>query len=392
MRELAPLPQEESVAIADGMGRVVAYPVFAMADHPRFDCSAMDGFAIPRLLAGANTFPADLRIGAQIRAGGALPQVSSRAAIPISTGAPVPHGYDAVITRERASVFEAPAGAFLRVPEAPVPGSNVRRRGEDGKRGDEIVAANAILSAEAVGALAAFGVAKVSVFKSPRLALLRTGDEVAYAGNSPRGSQIFDVNGPMIIAMAKREGLALDAAGLVPDEDAKIAEAFAQFDAGNADIMISTGGVSAGDHDQVPDVLRGLGAKVHFHGVRMRPGKPLLFASLPSGKLVFGLPGNPVAAATAFRFFVMAAIQRMTQRPPETGVEVSLDVEGRSGTTIILKGRSVSPRGAALTVELLKGQQSHRMRPLLEADHWVVVETGLQGTTTARAFAMAPDR
>ena len=146
------------------------------------------------------------------------------------------------------------------------------------------------------------------------------------------------------------------------------------LDPSDATIILTTGGVSVGAHDCVPGALRSLGASIHFHGVRMRPGKPFFFATMPSGKLVFGLSGNPVAAATAFRFFVMEAIRFMVGLGPDTGVPVSLDVEGRAGTTLVLKARRISQSDEAFALEQLPGQQSHRMRSMLTADYWAVVD------------------
>jgi molybdopterin molybdotransferase len=156
------------------------------------------------------------------------------------------------------------------------------------------------------------------------------------------------------------------------------------------DLIISTGGISVGDHDQVPAALQALGATIHFRGVAMRPGKPVLFATLPNGCLYFGLPGNPVAAAVGARFFVIAAIRAMLGLGRERGCPVAMDVPGGTDTvgTRILKARWHP--GPPPAVTLAADQRSHTMRPLLDCNSWVVRSLEPNGDPVWTCFAMTP--
>ncbi len=372
------------VPLADTLGRVTALPVEAVRDYPAYEASAMDGFAFSAD-ATKSAVPDRsilLPIAGESRAGGVLPIANAGSACAISTGAMMPPGCDTVIARERAMVVEKSKQNFLRFDSPEPAGRNVRHRGEDMHAGTPVLPPGTVISAEKIGALGCFGLTALPVFAQPRIAIIPTGDELIDA-LVPSG--IVDANGPMIAAAAKALGLSVIRKAPVADSARSIEEALQSvLLSRSADILLSTGGVSAGDHDHVSAALRAIGATIHFHGIRMRPGKPLLFATFPCGTVFFGLPGNPVAALVGFRFLVTAAIRAMAGRILEAGTPVVIDTAGREGTTLFLKARQ-----SAGGIEILPGQQSHRMRPLLEANCWLAVDRNERDGTLVRHFPLS---
>lgn len=292
-------------------------------------------------------------------------------AFEITTGGSIPSGCDAVLVAERARLS---ADRRELIIDRPVPpGANIRCQGEDVIAGETILSAGTKIDAAALGALACYGVTTVDVRRQPHIAVLTTGDELATLGNGDLGSVgVIDSNGPMVAAQACEAGAQVWLAPAV-DKASAIATAIDRTIAERRpDIIVSTGGVSVGQRDRVPEALARLGATVWFHGVSMRPGKPVLFATLPDGTLFFGLPGNPVAAFLGFRFFVTTALRVMLGLPTEVGCPVAVRTERRPGVTLVLKANSEIVDGQ-ITAEPTAGQQSHVMRPLLGANAWLIV-------------------
>lgn len=376
----------ESVAIDEALGRIIGADVVARADYPRFDCSAMDGFALVAADAvdASTDRPVRLDLVGESRAGAAAVPTSAPGACAISTGAPIAPPFDAVVAKER--VVRQPSAIVLSEPVGL--GRNIRRRGEDARQGDIVATCGQLVTPEVIGALCCFGVPEIEAIRLPRVVVLTTGDELRRAS----GSDYFvhDSNGPMIAAMMRQAGLTPQIVSPAPDDPGALVTSIEQALAAAPDLIISTGGISVGDHDQVPAALRALGATIHFRGVAMRPGKPVLFATLPNGCLYFGLPGNPVAAAVGARFFVIAAIRAMLGLGRERGSVVAIDVPGGADTvgTRILKARWRP--GPPPAVTLAADQRSHTMRPLLDCNSWVVRSADPDGDPVWTCFAMTP--
>ncbi len=226
--------------------------------------------------------------------------VTQGTAVPIMTGAPLPPGADAVVMKERTSR----RNGTVEILAAPEPGDHIRRAGEDVRRGAPLLAAGATLRAYEVALLCAQGFQTVRVVRRPRAAVLPTGDEL--------GASLRDSNGPALAALLGRWGSAAraftPARDSGPELDASLTEALS-----GADLLVVTGGVSAGDFDLTRPALEALGLKTVFHKVAMKPGKPLLFGTL-GRTLVFGLPGNPVAALLCAEEFVRPALEGLQGR------------------------------------------------------------------------------
>lgn len=374
------------VRLSDSLGRVTAEPVYAVADYPLYDVAAMDGFALAvgDTAAASPRAPVVLSLALPAFAGAPPAAWRSGGAVPISTGARMPPGCDTVIPRERACVD----GGRLIIVEPQPSGRNVRRRGEDALAGERVIEPASVITPAAIGALASYGLADLAVRALPRIALFATGDELVVGASNPAGGGIFDANTPMVAALLARAGLAPLIYPAARDTPAQLRNHIAAAsEAGTAQIIISTGGVSVGDRDHVGEVLRAHGATCHFHGVSMRPGKPVLFATLPNGSIYFGLPGNPVAALVGARFFVLEAIRAMLGLHPEAGIHIASPVAAHPTATLFLKVR-VDYRDGLPIVDILDGQQSHRMRPLLTANAWLVVEPAAESGTNATLFPL----
>ncbi len=370
---VAPLGTD-TVAVSEALGRIAAEPAIARLDVPRFVASAMDGFAVRSadVAAAGAAHPIDLPLGAPVPAGEAAGTLRIGHAVPISTGARLPEGADAVLIREFGEVVD---GACLRV-RAPIdPWRNVRAPGEDMTQGSALIGAGHLITPDTVGALAACGIDRIAVRRMPRIALISSGSELAANAAGLSGpAKAIDCNAPMILAAARSLGLPARFLGRMADTPEAVAAMLDMASAsGEDDILISTGGVSAGEFDLVRAGLEARGVAIHFHGVQMRPGKPLLFATLPDGRPYFGLPGNPVAALVAFRFFVMAAVRRMLGLPREPGEAVSADAEPREGTTLFLRGRRVLDADGRVRIETGFDQRSHILSSVVQADHWLRV-------------------
>jgi molybdopterin molybdotransferase len=367
----APLPAQE-VPVAAAMGRVLAAPVLAPGALPPYDNSAMDGYALG---GGAEALPAgsEWPIEGEQAAGDGVAR-AQRGAWEIMTGARLPEGLDRVIPVEQTERLEAPPRMRLLANVAP--GDNVRSTGSDVATGEAVLAAGTVLAPQHLMLLAALGVAHVTVAGCPRVAVLCTGRELVDDPAVPLGAgQIRNSNGPFLAARLPRAGAELAHIETVGDEVDAFLAAFARARAAGARVVVSTGAVSMGRYDFVPEALRRLGAEAIFHKLAIRPGKPLLFARLPDDTLFFGLPGNPIAVAVGLRFFVEPALRAMLGLPREVPWRVPLaaDYAKKPRLRFHLKARVALDAQGQLAAQVLPGQESYRIRPLAEANAWVVV-------------------
>lgn len=372
--ECAALPAEP-VPLRQARGRTLASPIDAPRALPPFDNAAMDGFAL-RWHAGIATGTAIPVLAEQAAGDGEAGQTMG--ACSIMTGARIPDGLDTVVPVEDCTVLARDAeGKPLAIALAAVPrqGQHVRLAGEDVALGERVLEAGAVLNDEALMVLRGIGIAEVAVHRRPRLALACTGRELVDTdGAALAPGQIANTNGPYLEALFAEAGAKVVACVTIPDEPARLAAQLRDwFDAG-LELVVTTGAVSMGRYDFVPDVLRDVGATIRFHKLKMRPGKPLLFATKGNTR-VFGLPGNPVSSTVGARFFVDTAIRRMGGRADETAMHLPLAAEARKkpGFSMLQKARIEIDAEGRLVVRLLKGQESFKTAPLLAANAWVVL-------------------
>jgi len=289
------------------LGRTLRTAACADADSPPFDASAMDGYALRRSDAAA----ALLIIGESQAGAGFAGPVGPGECVRIFTGAPVPAGADCVVPQEKATR----EGNNVRITNIPSEGAFIRRRGENRRAGDPVVAAGTVLGPPELAALAAVGVHRPEVTRAPRCAHLVTGNELIAPDQTPAGAQIRDSNSTLIAVLLAQHSVELTGQRRVTDE---LAVARAAVEAMPAhDVLLISGGASVGDHDFARPLLTALGYTLHFQQVNLRPGKPLVFASR-GGQLAFALPGNPVSHWVVFQLFLAPLLRFLqTGRPVE---------------------------------------------------------------------------
>jgi molybdopterin molybdotransferase len=363
--------EAERVPLDDGLGRTLARDVHSPIDHPPWDNSAMDGYAVrARDVEGASRDrPVPLRLIEKVPAGGfAAKTVSEGAAIRIMTGAPIPDGADSVIRVEHT---EAGVDDVVMVLSDADARRNIRPRGEDVRNGDVAVLAGTQLGAAHIGFLATIGAAQVEVARKPRVAILSTGDELVEIDafdDVLAGRRIVNSNSHALAAAVRTTGGEPVVLGIARDERSSLLE---KLRTGlDADMLVTSAGASVGEHDIVKDVLEELAMQTAFWRVRVRPGSPFSFGSVGNVP-VFGLPGNPVSALVTCELFVKPAIRRALGRTALYSPTVRVRMAERITT---------------------KGTLTHFLRVQLERDGdgtWLARLTGPQGSGMISSIARA---
>jgi len=297
----------ERVAIDQALGRVLAEDAVADSDLPPFDRSQMDGYAVRA--EDVKAAPVRLRIAGESAAGrGWHNQLEEGQAVRIMTGAPVPSGADSVQQVEL--THELKDGTVVELLETVELGKSIVKRGAEIKAGEVVLNAGTVINAAMMAVLAAFGYANVEVFRRPRVAVLATGTELVSVDQTPGQDQIRDSNNYSLTAYAALAGATVERMPLTGDETSLLKKQIAEA-AKRCDLIVTSGGVSMGVYDLTKSALKELDAEIFFERVALRPGKPTVFARLPNGTLVFGLPGNPVSVAVTFNLFARTALLAM---------------------------------------------------------------------------------
>lgn len=355
----------ETVALANCVGRVIAMPAIAGSDLPRFDQSAMDGYAVrcADLTPGAS-----LPMTGRTAAGQAACRLGPFSVHRILTGAPLPQDANAVIAQENVHR----RGDHIEIGRVPAPGTNVRQKGEDIRAGQLLIPDGTLLDWRHIAVLAAQGIAAVSVRRQPRVTLLSSGRELRATGQALAPGEIHDSNLPMLMALLTASGSMVLPMAIVADDAGAMRSAL-QVAAEGSDLVLTTAGISVGDEDHVRDALRDLGGDLPVLSVAMKPGKPLAAGRL--GNAVFiGLPGNPQAALAGAIAFVRPLLARMVgmQDTPRLQARAAFDVRRKPGRTEFIPAR-LRQAEACLWAERTGPDGSGRFAPLLEASGLAVL-------------------
>ncbi|MFN0190833.1 MAG: gephyrin-like molybdotransferase Glp [Aestuariivirga sp.] len=366
LADARPMPAE-TVALQNALGRVLAKPIVARRDQPPFPASAMDGYAVR--VEDLGSLPATLRLVGTSAAGhGFRGNVKPGDACRIFTGAPLPRGADTVVIQENTET----RGTAILVREGAKAGQNVRAAGLDFTRGQELVPAATVFNARDLGLAAAANAATVSLRRKPVVAVFATGDELVEPGGRPRGDQIVSSNTTALAALIRQFGGEPLSLGIIKDDLQATRAAVRR--ALKADIAVSTGGASVGDHDFVQEALKLSGVAIDFWKIAMRPGKPFMYGT-KAGRQFLSLPGNPVSAFVCATLFLKPLLSKMLglpERDSGTKAVLAAGLKANDGREDYVRATlSTAPDGSRSATPFAK-QDSSMQRTLREAQCLIV--------------------
>ena len=363
---VAPL-ESEQVSLINAHGRILATDVAARLTQPPFAASAMDGYAVR--IADIATLPAILSVVGEAAAGSAYHHtLKPGEAVRILTGAPVPEGSDAIVIQENADRD----GPSLTVREGRPDADHIRPKGGDFTEGQILLPAGRTLDARALTLAAASGHASLPVHRRPRVAILATGNELVPPGTLPGPSQIVSSNPIGLAALVRAFGGEPVLLGIAPDNFADLTGHMLR--ARDADILVTTGGASVGDHDLVRPAFEQLGVKLDFWKLAMRPGKPMLFGRLGPLRLL-GLPGNPVSALITARVFLAPLIFALLGKPASATAPQMANLDSpleANGPRQHYMRAVVNSEGGSPTISPAINQDSSLLVPLARANALIV--------------------
>ena len=365
VRNARTAPPVESVALEATAGRVLAEPIAADRDYPALARSVRDGYAVRAI-----DLPGELEVIGEVRAGESFSgEVGARQAVEIMTGAPVPHGADAVVMLEHVRR----EGARVIAGQSAASGQFINPQACEARAGEILLHPGKRLDFTDIAMLAAAGKQSVPVYAVPRVAIVATGDEIVPVAETPRDFQIRNSNVYSLAAQVARAGGVPEILPVARDERAHTRDLIERGLA--ADLLLLSGGVSAGKYDIVEPVLEGLGAEFFFDRVLIQPGQPLVFGKA-RGKFFFGLPGNPSSTMVTFEIFARAALELLGGQE-EVALHMPFarlteEFHHRVGLTRFLPAR-LSPDGAAVTPIAWRG--SSDVPALTRANAFMVVDS-----------------
>lgn len=366
----------EQVALHEAGDRVLATSIFASFNQPPFDASAMDGYAIR--FADAEQLPVTLKVIGESAAGkGFDGTVRSGEAVRIFTGAPMPAGADTIVIQEDTQQ-EGNLVTLLRDVDK---NRHIRFSGLDFKNGECLLQTGHLLDPASLSLAAASGHAQLQVYKRPKTAILATGNELVPAGIVPAADQIVSSNSYGVAEIVRRNGGTADDLGIVPDDLALIEQSIRNVAASDADILITLGGASVGDHDLVHKALTNCGVELGFYKIAMRPGKPLMFGQLErEGKaplLVLGLPGNPVSSLVCSYVFLAPLVARLAGKAATTyiaGARLAQDMAANGNRRDYARAALTRNSDGELLAKPLPVQDSSMLTVITRADALLIRE------------------
>lgn len=365
--------------VRDAVGSVCAETVTNPINIPSFNNSAMDGFALRSedTVTASSEHPAHLHIVNTIAAGeDNITGIHARnyTVCEIMTGAPLPASCDAVVPIEDVTHITKDEILISRPIKEK---ENVRYIGEDLSADDILIKKSDKIKPKHIMALAAAGINKIKIIRRPKIAILCTGRELTDTySNQLRPGQIHNAAYPYLFASLQRIGITANYYGIISDDPKIFFSTMGKILSDSPDVIISTGALSAGKWDFIPQALQDLNAKIFFHKVKVRPGKPILFSKFNNGPYLFGLPGNPIATAVGLRFFVyplLRYIQGLSKEVPSYARLTTYFMK-KADFRFFLKASKHLDHTGHTHVDILQGQESFKIKSLLEANYWVALE------------------
>jgi molybdopterin molybdotransferase len=374
----------ESVDFRAALGRVLAGPIEAGFDLPRFNNSAVDGYGVlvEDLVQASEENPVKLKLDGQLAAGAnkadqanSVHEIRPGHCLRILTGAPVPDSVEAMVMKEFCQVDQD----VVAIKRQARIGENIRMQGEEVEAGASVLGQGFLISPPIVGLLATLGQTSINVFKQPRVAVVSTGDELVEPGEELKDCQIYNSNSHALVAALKAVGTQQIQTYHTKD-DREQTRAVLQDALAQSDVVISIGGVSVGERDYVKETFEALSVRTVFWRISIKPGKPVYFGVVESvdeavsgvQKLVFGLPGNPVSALVTFNLFVKPALKVMQGLKEKvqriTTAKLARNLKKKAGRQEFVRGTLESAEDGSLVAYATTGQESHMLTGLAAAD------------------------
>lgn len=371
--------QVETVDFRAALGRVLAGPIEAGFDLPRFNNSSVDGFGVlvEDLTVASEAEPVKLKFIGQVAAGesgtagSAVHQIKPGHCLRILTGAPVPESVEAVVMKEFCRV----EGEEVQITCPTRIGENIRLQGEEVEAGSNVLGQGMLISPPIVGLLATLGQTEIKVFKQPRVAVISTGDELVEPGVALKDGQIYNSNSHALVAALQALSISQIASYHTKD-DKEQTRAVLQKALEQSDMVISIGGVSVGERDYVKETFEALGVRTVFWRIAVKPGKPVYFGVVEAEgqvqKLILGLPGNPVSALVTFNLFAKPALKIMQglkeKQARITTARLARNLKKKAGRLDFVRGTLESAEDGSLVAQATTGQESHMLTGLAAAD------------------------
>jgi molybdopterin molybdotransferase len=384
----------EDINIQSAIGRTLSKDVISPMNNQPFDNSAMDGFAVLQddILGASTEHPVELKVVGQIAAGQgqriSAPQKGQ--CYEIMTGAPMPEGCNVVVPVEMTD-RKSDRVAFKKELKL---NDNIRFSGQDIKAGSCLIKKSTLFCSRHVLTLATIGLSDIEVFKKIKVAIISTGAEVINNLAHPlKPGEIYNSTGPYLENCFQSLSCEIVGMASVGDDPSDFIAELENILALTPDLIITTGAVSAGAYDFIKKSLLDIGAEILFHKVKIRPGKPLLFARLKEGPLLFGLPGNPVASAAAVRFFILPLLNKMQLRDdnkPFTAKVLNHYSKTKEEFRFFLRAELKDQGNGQLGVNILNKQQSFMVEPFVHASHWAVMKEGIKEINQGDVVEVCP--
>ena len=369
----------------------IAEDIISSNAVPSFSNSAMDGYCLNSELtnnASAEN-PVELPIKGTIFAGDEPPSnIKDSEAYEIMTGSKMPDELDTVLPVEKGELIEKEGCKFLVLNEPIKKDLNVRKSGEDFKKDELILSKGALINDHRKIALVMNHKKTIRVFKNPGIGILTTGNELD--GTSP--ASVPNSNGPFLESSVQSMGLECLKNLHAGDDINQIIDQIQEIKNSGANLILTSGGVSAGKADFIPAALTQMGAEILFHKLWIRPGKPVLMAKFPDGQIVFGLPGNPVSVAVGFRFLAAQAIRILQGRALEKPIASKNSISYKKSEKFCLFAKAIArvDEDGQIHTEVMSGQESFKVKPFRDANCWAMIPEGIETIKKGEAISIYP--